>query len=110
MSTPEILNLDELDNGTMPAFVHKQVTYVMHEMTVKDYITAVSASKTAAKAEVDGSDPSSVIDALVDTISIAFPELPKEEIMSMSMPKVTAIMELVMKHAAENSEGTEVKK
>lgn len=108
----KVLNLDELAQEER-VLTLKGTSYAMKEMSVQEFISATrDAEKEQAKATAEGAtelELSEVMEKLVDMISDSFPTCPKDELNSLKMHQINAILEF-MKGDVEEQVGEDVKK
>jgi hypothetical protein len=109
MSNPAMLNLDDLVADTK-SIVYKGATHTSVEMTVETYLERVKAAnalKAAQSAEGETLPVSAQIEQSITMVHETFPTFPVEEIRTLSLQRMTALIAYVLASPKDIAEGVE---
>jgi len=99
----EILNVEEIIEPEKVLTIGGE-RHVKKVMTVEEVLTAMKAEKDADNKE---KTPDQVLEGLVDAVSIAFPTVDRENLLSLSITQVTHIIKFINAPAKKEDESGE---
>lgn len=102
--TTQILNLDEIETPVQKTVKIGGKAYKMKPVSVADYIRSLKRMK-----DIDvETNPEQIVEAMTETVTTAFPDMPSEVVEGLNMDQLRALTEFISQEAEkEASEGNE---
>jgi len=99
MTNSPFLNLDEIEAPVVKSVQIAGKKYAMKPVSVSDYVRSIKLMDGVD----ENKDPEKVIDIMVETIMIAFPEIEEQTVRDLSMDKLRALTEFLNSEAEEEA-------
>lgn len=97
------LNVDDLAPEKRVLTLNGQ-DHEMHPVTVQEYIEIARVGEKAQAGDLRDMSPTEQIDYVADQIVKAFPTVPREELMALTMPQLSKVIAFTVGQLEEESE------